>query len=62
MPEALQAAIEVEQQIEHLIDQDDDEQAYFCPACDGDLVSLGALGRLSWFRCRHCGAQFSTEE
>ena len=26
-----------------------------CTACGGQLVSLGVLGNLHWFRCRDCG-------
>ena len=27
--------------------------------CGGDLHLLGILGRLAWYRCRHCGMQYS---
>lgn len=30
-----------------------------CVHCGGDLVALGSLGNLEWFRCRHCGADQS---
>lgn len=30
-----------------------------CPCCEGYGVPLGALGRLQWFRCRQCGAEFN---
>lgn len=30
-----------------------------CPACAGDGVPLGKLGRLRWFRCRNCGMTYS---
>lgn len=30
-----------------------------CKFCGGDLHQLGTLGNLQWFRCRHCGGQFS---
>jgi tRNA(Ile2) C34 agmatinyltransferase TiaS len=33
-----------------------------CPACDGDGVYLGALGRAQWFQCRCCGWQFRSNE
>ena len=29
--------------------------------CDDLASSLGSLGRLSWWRCRGCGLEFSTE-
>ena len=32
-----------------------------CPACGGNLTSLGALGNLSHYRCRDCGADSSSE-
>lgn len=28
-----------------------------CSWCGGDLVVLGRLGTLWWFRCRDCGAE-----
>lgn len=30
-----------------------------CPACDGEVELLGALGDLEWYRCRDCGAESS---
>jgi len=33
-----------------------------CPACEGPGLLLGALGKLLWFRCRHCGVEFSVKE
>jgi len=39
---------------------DDDERT--CGLCGGPLVPLGQLGRLTWYRCRHCGMQFHCEE
>ncbi len=30
-----------------------------CPACGGEGLPLGILGRLAWFRCRDCGTEFS---
>lgn len=33
-----------------------------CPQCGGTLFWLGQLGRLTHWRCRHCGAMFSTQE
>lgn len=36
-----------------------------CPACDFEQQRhdslLGRLGRLIWFRCRACGADFADE-
>lgn len=32
-----------------------------CYVCDGQLVELGTLGRLEWFRCRDCGTVQFTE-
>lgn len=29
-----------------------------CPACGGEGVELGTLGRLNWKRCRDCGMEF----
>ncbi len=26
-----------------------------CVMCDGDLIVLGQLGSMTWFRCQHCG-------
>ena len=35
----------------------------YCPLCGSETSKaeslLGALGRLMWFRCRHCGGQWS---
>jgi hypothetical protein len=31
----------------------------YCPACEGEGVSMGSLGRTEWFRCRDCGIEFS---
>lgn len=36
-----------------------------CPYCYGELKLLGRLGRVTWYRCRHCGTDWSqatTEE
>ena len=30
-----------------------------CKLCEGSLYLLGILGNLAWFRCRHCGVEFS---
>ncbi|QIL78967.1 hypothetical protein G7047_02795 [Diaphorobacter sp. HDW4A] len=30
-----------------------------CPLCQGPGIALGSLGRLHWYRCRHCGMDFS---
>jgi len=33
-----------------------------CPmGCNGDVVYLGRLGKLYWYRCRYCWAEFSSE-
>ena len=32
---------------------------YSCPECGGEGFSLGCLGFLAWFRCRHCGMDYS---
>ena len=32
-----------------------------CQLCGGTLMLLGQLGRLAWYRCRHCGFDFSKE-
>lgn len=32
-----------------------DEAASVCPACNGEGVSLGALGSKHYHRCRQCG-------
>lgn len=34
----------------------------YCPLCYGDVVVLGQLGSLLWFRCRDCGAECSVRE
>lgn len=29
---------------------------WICESCiDGDLEFLGALGKVSWYKCRNCG-------
>ena len=33
-----------------------------CPCCTGTPTILGQLGRATWYRCRDCGAQWSTFE
>jgi hypothetical protein len=33
-----------------------------CRWCDGPLMVLGSLGRLIYYRCRDCGAQFGKED
>jgi rubrerythrin len=33
-----------------------------CPVCDGRGTPLGRLGWLRWWRCRHCGLDFSTRD
>jgi tRNA(Ile2) C34 agmatinyltransferase TiaS len=30
-----------------------------CKVCGGVLEILGKLGRLTWYRCRNCGMEFS---
>jgi len=30
-----------------------------CKLCEGSLYLLGILGNIAWFRCRHCGVEFS---
>lgn len=42
-------------------DTDLDEPAP-CPACDGESTALGPLGRRQYFRCRCCGALWSTTD
>jgi DNA-directed RNA polymerase subunit RPC12/RpoP len=32
-----------------------------CKLCGGTLQLLGQLGRLAWYRCRHCGIEVSKE-
>ena len=29
-----------------------------CPACDGEPVLLGSLGKWTWLRCRQCGCEW----
>jgi len=33
-----------------------------CSICEGELLPLGALGNIEYFRCRNCGAQFMFEK
>lgn len=33
-----------------------------CPMCNGQGNELGNLGRLLWFRCEDCGAEFSVDD
>jgi tRNA(Ile2) C34 agmatinyltransferase TiaS len=33
-----------------------------CPMCRGSSEELGALGARVWFRCRHCGWSFHSED
>lgn len=32
-----------------------------CKLCGGTLMLPGQLGRLAWYRCRHCGIEVSRE-
>ena len=32
-----------------------------CPMCNGPGIVLGSLGRLTHFRCRNCGWDFTQE-
>ena len=32
-----------------------------CPICGGPGASMGVLGRKHWFRCRHCGMEWSID-
>ena len=39
-----------------------DSVAVICPACWGEQsVYMGTRGALMWFRCRHCGAEYSLQ-
>jgi|GEM_PF-1890248 len=38
------------------------EPAEVCEVCGGPGVSLGSLGSREYFRCRHCGNQWSAGE
>jgi hypothetical protein len=33
---------------------------YNCSCCGGELLYLGRLGGLYWYRCRDCGMEFSS--
>ena len=33
-----------------------------CPSCGGDLQSLGTLGNLEHYRCRHCGTTWDDSD
>lgn len=33
-----------------------------CIVCSGEAVRLGELGRLRWFRCIDCGAEFNSTD
>lgn len=44
----------VEVETESVDDQVDDEP-WFCESCGGDVYSLGVLGRAEHGRCRGCG-------
>ena len=32
-----------------------------CKLCNGLLQFLGNLGLMDWFRCRHCGMEWSIQ-
>jgi uncharacterized C2H2 Zn-finger protein len=53
----IEAAAEAVEQI------GDEELELFlqCPCCGGPGQFLGALGSLTWFRCRNCGIDFKRE-
>ena len=36
----------------------DEPEAVLCPLCAGDGEFMGILGRLTYYRCIHCGAEF----
>lgn len=52
-------------QLEGLGDNGDDEEEWQespqCPMCGGEGMSMGRMGRKTWYRCRQCGWQFSEE-
>jgi hypothetical protein len=33
-----------------------------CPVCGGDAAEMGCLGRLMWYHCVCCGAEFNKED
>ena len=33
-----------------------------CEICGGDLVPMGCLGNMHYYRCRNCGMQHSSTE
>lgn len=33
-----------------------------CPHCDNENEPLGKLGRITYYRCRQCGAQYYTQQ
>ena len=55
MPESSSPVARQERATVHL-----DPAAGACPACGGEGNYLGRLGARDWYRCRSCGADFST--
>lgn len=55
-----EAALYAEDAFDHDELEDYARQLAACPACNGDGSSLGVLGNLIHYRCRDCGAQYST--
>jgi hypothetical protein len=42
-------------------EEEEEDAGPCCPVCLGLGVPMGALGRLEWFRCRHCGYEFNRD-
>jgi len=49
---------------ELLHESGEEAEPAICPACGGEGVSVGVLGRLrlKWFRCRQCCLAFEGED
>jgi hypothetical protein len=56
--ETIEAACERGHEMERAVAAEAAEAAT-CPACDGEGAPLGALGSLTYYRCRACGMDFS---
>jgi len=50
-----------EEEEEEFEEPDVEGDAITCSVCSGPAESIGSLGALTYFRCRHCGNQWGSQ-